>query len=78
MCTWLCLNVVSATARTAGVTSLPDYSPTFPQWPRMMWSKLCPLLDEDGIDLMKVKCRLCNLSAPCLFRKRLVLLLSIM
>jgi hypothetical protein len=35
------------------VTSLPDYSPAFPQWPKMAWSKICPALDADGVDFIK-------------------------
>jgi serine/threonine protein kinase len=37
----------------AGVTSMPDFSPSFPHWPPMLWSRICPQLDEHGVDLMR-------------------------
>uniref|UniRef100_H3DLL8 cyclin-dependent kinase n=1 Tax=Tetraodon nigroviridis TaxID=99883 RepID=H3DLL8_TETNG len=35
-----------------GVTSLPDYKPSFPKWARQELSKVAPLLDEDGRELL--------------------------
>ena len=35
-----------------GVSSLPDYKPTFPQWPGQDISKCCPGLDDVGLDLL--------------------------
>uniref|UniRef100_A0A3P8NLS1 cyclin-dependent kinase n=1 Tax=Astatotilapia calliptera TaxID=8154 RepID=A0A3P8NLS1_ASTCA len=35
-----------------GVTSMPDYKPTFPKWARQDLSKVVPLLDEDGRELL--------------------------
>jgi serine/threonine protein kinase len=36
------------------VTTLPDYKPTFPRWPRRSsWaSRVCPTLDAAGCDLL--------------------------
>ena len=36
-----------------GVTSLPDYTGTFPQWPRKPMHKVCPRLGADGHDLLE-------------------------
>ena len=36
-----------------GVSSLPDYKPTFPQWPAQDVSKICPTLDDSGLDLLQ-------------------------
>lgn len=35
-----------------GVTNLPDYKPTFPNWPARNLSKICPTLDSVGLDLV--------------------------
>uniref|UniRef100_A0A672QV96 cyclin-dependent kinase n=1 Tax=Sinocyclocheilus grahami TaxID=75366 RepID=A0A672QV96_SINGR len=35
-----------------GVTSMPDYKPSFPKWARQDLSKVVPPLDEDGRDLL--------------------------
>ncbi|XP_029357583.1 cyclin-dependent kinase 2 isoform X3 [Echeneis naucrates] len=35
-----------------GVTSMPDYKPSFPKWARQDLSKVVPLLDEDGRELL--------------------------
>lgn len=35
-----------------GVSQLPDYKPSFPQWPAVSLSKAVPYLDSDGIDLL--------------------------
>lgn len=37
-----------------GVSSLPDYKPTFPQWSRQELSRIVPTLDDSGIDMLKV------------------------
>ena len=37
-----------------GVTSLPDYKVTFPQWRRMKITDVVPNLDPDGQELLKV------------------------
>ena len=36
----------------AGVSQLPDYKSTFPQWRAQPWSDVVPTLDADGIDLL--------------------------
>jgi cyclin-dependent kinase len=36
-----------------GVSALPDYKPTFPQWSKQDLSLVVPQLDEDGADLVK-------------------------
>uniref|UniRef100_A0A674BGR2 cyclin-dependent kinase n=1 Tax=Salmo trutta TaxID=8032 RepID=A0A674BGR2_SALTR len=36
-----------------GVTSMPDYKPSFPKWTRQELSKVVPPLDEDGRELLK-------------------------
>lgn len=38
-----------------GVTSMPDYKPSFPKWARQDLSKVVPLLDEDGRELLGVR-----------------------
>lgn len=38
-----------------GVTSMPDYKPSFPKWARQDLSKVVPPLDEDGRDLLGVR-----------------------
>ncbi|KAG6902147.1 Cyclin-dependent kinase A-1 [Termitomyces sp. Mi166 len=38
-----------------GVSSLPDYKPTFPQWSRQDLSRIVPTLDELGLDLLEPK-----------------------
>jgi len=35
-----------------GVTQLPDYEPTFPQWPKQSIACLVPHLEESGMDLL--------------------------
>ena len=40
-----------------GVTSLPDYKPTFPNWKENTLSQCIRNMDDKGIDLLKV----CNL-----------------
>ncbi|KAL1775528.1 cyclin-dependent kinase 2 isoform X2 [Sigmodon hispidus] len=35
-----------------GVTSMPDYKPSFPKWVRQDFSKVVPPLDEDGRSLL--------------------------
>lgn len=35
-----------------GVTSLPDYSPTFPHWPKRDMASAVPTLDPLGVDLL--------------------------
>ena len=37
-----------------GVTSMPDYKPSFPKWARQDFSKVVPPLDEDGRSLLSV------------------------
>lgn len=36
-----------------GVTSYPDYKPTFPKWSRDYEVPLCHSLDEDGLRLLE-------------------------
>jgi cyclin-dependent kinase 2 len=36
-----------------GVTKLPDYKATFPKWPPQDLSKVVPVLNADGIDLLR-------------------------
>ncbi|KAG5653485.1 Cyclin-dependent kinase catalytic subunit [Sphagnurus paluster] len=38
-----------------GVSGLPDYKPTFPQWSRQELARIVPTLDEAGIDILKVR-----------------------
>ncbi|KAF3856505.1 hypothetical protein F7725_017228 [Dissostichus mawsoni] len=35
-----------------GVTSMPDYKPSFPKWARQDLAKVVPILDEDGRELL--------------------------
>lgn len=35
-----------------GVTMLPDYKPSFPQWQRQEWSQVAPTLDAAGMELL--------------------------
>lgn len=35
-----------------GVTSMPDYKPSFPKWARQDLAKVVPVLDEDGRELL--------------------------
>lgn len=35
-----------------GVTSMPDYKPSFPKWARQDLAKVVPLLDDDGRELL--------------------------
>jgi len=36
-----------------GVSSLPDYKPTFPQWSRQDVARIVTTLGEDGLDMLK-------------------------
>jgi cyclin-dependent kinase len=36
-----------------GVSSLPDYKPTFPQWSKQDIARIIPTLDEAGVDMLK-------------------------
>jgi len=36
-----------------GVSGLPDYKPTFPQWSRQDIAKILPMLDDAGLDMLK-------------------------
>ncbi|KAF5329588.1 hypothetical protein D9619_009426 [Psilocybe cf. subviscida] len=36
-----------------GVSSLPDYKPTFPQWSRQELSRIVTTIGEDGLDMLK-------------------------
>ncbi|TFK38377.1 kinase-like domain-containing protein [Crucibulum laeve] len=36
-----------------GVSQLPDYKPTFPQWSRQELTRIVPTLDENGLDMLK-------------------------
>jgi hypothetical protein len=38
-----------------GVSGLPDYKPTFPQWSRQDISRIVPMLDNAGVDMLKVR-----------------------
>jgi len=35
-----------------GVSQLPDYTSTFPRWPRKGWTDICPTLEPEGMDLL--------------------------
>ena len=35
-----------------GISQLPDFSPTFPQWPAKNLKEILPTLGDDGIDLL--------------------------
>jgi hypothetical protein len=37
-----------------GVSSLPDYKSTFPQWSKQDLARVIPTLDDAGIDILKV------------------------
>lgn len=37
-----------------GIHQLPDYKPTFPQWSAQDLTRHVPLLDDAGLDLLKV------------------------
>ena len=39
--------------RWPGVSQLPDYKPTFPQWPGADLASQLPLLDPQGVELIK-------------------------
>lgn len=39
----------------SGVSSLPDYMPSFPRWPAKAMERVCPTLDKNGIDLLSVR-----------------------
>lgn len=41
-----------------GVSQLPDYKETFPQWTRQELRNVVPNLDDMGIDLLSVSGRL--------------------
>lgn len=51
-----------------GVSSLPDYKTTFPQWSRQDLARIVPTLDEVGIDMLKRT--LCYDSAKRISAKR--------
>ncbi|KDR72874.1 hypothetical protein GALMADRAFT_252193 [Galerina marginata CBS 339.88] len=36
-----------------GVSGLPDYKPTFPQWSRQDLARIVSVLDENGLDMLK-------------------------
>jgi len=38
-----------------GVSQLPDYKPTFPQWNAVDLARAVPSLDANGIDLLRVR-----------------------
>jgi cyclin-dependent kinase len=38
-----------------GVSELPDYKPTFPQWSPQPLPAVIPSLDEDGYDMLQVR-----------------------
>ena len=38
-----------------GVSELPDYKPTFPQWSPQPLASVVPRLDEDGYDVLQVR-----------------------
>lgn len=38
-----------------GVSALPDYKPTFPQWKQEEWAAVVPTLCPAGIDLLSVR-----------------------
>jgi cyclin-dependent kinase len=44
-----------------GVSTLPDYKATFPQWSTKELSGIVPVLDESGIDMLRV----CVLPLSC-------------
>lgn len=37
-----------------GVSELPDFKPSFPQWGPQRLDKIIPMLDSDGIDILNV------------------------
>ena len=39
-----------------GVSTLPDYKPSFPQWNAVDLERAVPALDAQGIDLLAVRC----------------------
>ena len=41
------------------VVTLPDYSPTFPQWPSKPLESVVPTLCPAGVDLLAVCCSVC-------------------
>ena len=43
-----------------GIRQLPDYKPTFPQWSAQDLTRHVPLLDDTGLDLLKVSRRSCS------------------
>jgi hypothetical protein len=43
-----------------GVSQLPDYKTTFPQWSGVDLGTLVPNLDRDGLDLLQVQRRQIN------------------
>lgn len=54
-----------------GVSSLPDYKTTFPQWSRQDLARIVPMLDENGLDFLKRT--LCYDSAKRISAKRALL-----
>ena len=40
-------------AEWPGISSLPDYTSTFPRWLPKPWAKVCPMLDPHGVRLVQ-------------------------
>lgn len=38
-----------------GISELPDYKPTFPQWSPQPLASMIPRLDKDGYDVLQVR-----------------------
>lgn len=49
-----------------GVTSLPDYKTSFPRWTPQDFTKIVPMLNKDGKDLLKVFIHIAVQAASCL------------
>ena len=45
-----------------GVSQLPDYKPSFPHWSPQDLSEHVPGLDEEGLDILKVRVLAAGLS----------------
>lgn len=43
-----------------GVSGLPDYKATFPQWSRQDLARIVPTLDDVGLDMLKVSVPICG------------------
>jgi len=54
-----------------GVRELPDYKPTFPQWSRQDVSRIVPMLDDAGLDMLKVRASLINHHFAVIFPRHL-------